>query len=101
MSAKKSTDDSGQMTKDFLFKNKKGLHMRPAAEFVKVASRFKCNIFVEKDGEKVNGKSIMGVVMLAAGEGSKLKVSAEGHDAAQAMEELDNLFASNRVFNED
>ena len=75
--------------------------MRPAAEFVKVASRFKCNIFVEKDGEKVNGKSIMGVVMLAAGEGSKLKVSAEGHDAAQAMSELDVLFASNKVFNED
>lgn len=101
MSAKKVTDESGAMVKQFVFTNKRGLHMRPAAEFVKVASRFACNIFVEKDGERVNGKSIMGVIMLAAGEGSKLKVFAEGHDAAQALAELEVLFQSNRTFNEE
>jgi phosphotransferase system HPr (HPr) family protein len=52
--------------------NKLGIHARPAAMFVKTANRFACDIFVEKDGEKVNGKSIMGLMMLAAGPGSKL-----------------------------
>jgi len=67
--------------------------------FVKVANRFACNIFVEKDGEKVNGKSIMGLMMLAAGPGSKLKIHAEGHDASQALAELETLLA--RKFDED
>ena len=60
------------MTKEFLVSNKLGIHARPAAMFVKTANRFACDIFVEKDGEKVNGKSIMGLMMLAAGPGSKL-----------------------------
>ena len=51
--------------------NKLGIHARPAALFVKVANRFTCNILVEKDGEKINGKSIMGLMMLAAGPGSQ------------------------------
>src|SRR6476646_12160107 len=79
--------------------NKLGIHARPAAMFVKVANRFKCNVFVEKDGEKVNGKSIMGLMMLAAGPGSKLKVHAEGHDASAALAELETLL--NRKFDED
>ena len=100
MSAKKLADDgSWLMTKELLVINKLGVHARPAAMFVKVANRFKCNIFVEKDGEKVNGKSIMGLMMLAAGPGSKLTVHAEGHDAIQALEELEILLS--RKFDEE
>jgi phosphocarrier protein len=91
MSAKKLEDDGELMTREFTVSNKLGIHARPAALFVKVANRFKCNIFVEKDGEKVNGKSIMGLMMLAAGPGSKLKVYAEGNDASQALTEIQSL----------
>jgi phosphocarrier protein len=98
MSAKKTADD-GLMTRELLVSNKLGIHARPAAMFVKIANRFNCNIFVEKDGEKVNGKSIMGMMMLAAGPGTKLKVHAEGHDASQALAELETLV--NRKFDED
>ena len=99
MSAKKLTDDNGIMTKDFVVLNKLGIHARPAAMFVKTANRFSCDIFVEKDGEKVNGKSIMGLMMLAAGPGSKLKVHAEGQDASAALTELETLIK--RKFDED
>jgi phosphocarrier protein HPr len=99
MSAKKATDEAALMTKEFLVSNKLGIHARPAAMFVKVANRFACDIFVEKDGEKVNGKSIMGLMMLAAGPGSKLKVYANGHDALQALIELETLVK--RKFDED
>ena len=80
------------MTRDFHIANKLGIHARPAALFVKTANRFTCEIFVEKDGEKVNGKSIMGLMMLAAGPGSKLTIHANGHDASQALAELEALF---------
>src|SRR5690242_15242358 len=99
MSAKKATDGSDLMTKELLVSNKLGIHARPAAMFVKVANRFSCDIFVEKDGEKVNGKSIMGLMMLAAGPGSKLKVHANGHDASQALIELEILIK--RKFDEE
>src|SRR5258707_1270311 len=99
MSAKKIADDIGLMTKELLVSNKLGIHARPAASFVKVANRFHCNIFVEKDGEKVNGKSIMGLMMLAAGPGSKLTVHAEGRDANQALVEIEDLF--HKKFNEE
>src|ERR1700759_2566678 len=92
MSAKKMADGNWLMTKELMVSNKLGIHARPAAMFVKVANRFSCNIFVEKDGEKVNGKSIMGLMMLAAGPGSKLTLIAQGHDAAQALADLDTLF---------
>ena len=99
MSAKKTTDGNALMTKELLVSNKLGVHARPAAMFVKIANRFTCNIFVEKDGEKVNGKSIMGLMMLAAGPGSKLTVHAEGHDASAAIAELELLM--NRKFDEE
>jgi phosphocarrier protein HPr len=99
MSAKKLPDDGSLMRKELLVSNKLGIHARPAAMFVKVANRFACNIFVEKDGEKVNGKSIMGLMMLAAGPGSKLTVFAEGHDASAAIAELEHLL--NRKFDEE
>ena len=98
MSAKALTVGSSTMTKDFLVSNKLGIHARPAAMFVKTANRFSCDIFVEKDGEKVNGKSIMGLMMLAAGKGSKVKFIATGDDAAQMLAELEQLFA--RKFDE-
>ena len=79
------------MTKELIVSNKLGIHARPAALFVKTANRFTSDIFVEKDGEKVNGKSIMGLMMLAAGPGSKLVVYAEGPDAAKALVEIENL----------
>ena len=92
MSAKKLPGADPIMTKDFVVSNKLGIHARPAAMFVKTANRFTCEIFVEKDGEKVNGKSIMGLMMLAAGPGSKVTVSAQGNDASQALAELETLF---------
>lgn len=87
------------MSRDFMVHNKLGIHARPAAMFVKTANRFRCDIFVEKDGEKVNGKSIMGLMMLAAGPGSKLTVSAQGQDASQALAELETLLE--RKFDEE
>ena len=99
MSSKKPSDSGKPVTKELVVTNKLGIHARPAAMFVKVANRFKCEVFVEKDGEKVNGKSIMGLMMLAAGPGSKLTVEAEGHDASQAIAELETLLK--RKFDED
>ena len=91
----------GALTTDrrFHVANKLGIHARPAALFVKTANRFSCDIFVEKDGEKVNGKSIMGLMMLAAGPGSKLTVHAQGHDASQALAEIETLIK--RKFDEE
>jgi len=99
MSAKTTADHGSAMTKDFQVSNKLGIHARPAAMFVKTATRFTCDVFVEKDGERVNGKSIMGLMMLAAGPGSKLTVSAEGPDALQALAEIDALMK--RKFDEE
>ena len=72
-------------------RNPYGLHARPAAEFVKLSSRFTSKVYVEKDGLEVNGKSIMGVMMLAAECGSSLKIVAVGEDASQAVEALAEL----------
>jgi phosphocarrier protein len=75
--------------------NKLGIHARPAAQFVKIASRFSSDIRVEKDGEEVDGKSIMGLMMLAAGHGSILRISAEGSDAEDALSALEDLVTRN------
>ena len=77
--------------KDLVILNKLGMHARPSARFVKISNRYKADIFVEKDGEQVNGKSIMGLMMLAAGQGSKLRVTAEGPDAQAAIADLEQL----------
>ena len=86
-------------TREITVINKLGIHARPAAMFVKTANKFESNITVEKDGEQVNGKSIMGLMMLAAGQGSKLVITAEGHDAEAAVRELESLF--HRKFDEE
>jgi len=91
MSAARKPGDQPEITKEMVVQNKLGVHARPSAMFVKTASRFDCDILVEKDGEVVNGKSIMGMMMLAAGPGSKIQVHARGEDAAQAIHELDAL----------
>ncbi len=85
--------------KDFTILNKLGIHARPAAQFVKTANRFESDIFVEKDGEEVDGKSIMGLMMLAAGNGSIISVSVEGPDADAALAAIEDLI--NRKFEED
>jgi phosphocarrier protein len=90
MSAKK-LPNSEFLIKELTISNKLGIHARPAALFVKTANRFACEIFVEKDGEKINGKSIMGLMMLAAGPGSKVILHVRGTDAAQAIAELEAL----------
>ena len=86
-------------TRELTILNKLGIHARPAAQFVKTASRFQCEVRVEKDGEEVDGKSIMGLMMLAAGHGSVIMVSADGADAAQALDALADLVA--RKFEEE
>jgi phosphocarrier protein HPr len=68
--------------------NEEGLHARPAAKFVRLASRYACEISVEKDDEEINGKSIMGLMMLAAAQGCTIRVTAEGEDAEDALEKI-------------
>ena len=77
--------------RELTIKNKLGIHARPAAQFVKTASKFSSEISVEKDGEEVDGKSIMGLMMLAAGHGSAILVSAEGDDAEAALDAIEDL----------
>jgi len=74
--------------------NKAGLHARPAAEIVKLAARYASDITVVRDELEVNGKSIMGVMMLAAECGSTLQLKAEGPDAAEALDALEQLIES-------
>ena len=79
-------------TKALIVKNDMGVHARPAAMIVRVANRFTSDLFVEKDDEVVDGKSIMGLMMLAAGSGSIMNFTAEGEDAQQMMVEIEDLF---------
>lgn len=72
-------------------RNRLGLHARPAAQFVRCASRFGAEIFVSRDSIEVNGKSIMGVMMLAAEQGAEIRIRAEGADAEEAVRELAEL----------
>ena len=88
-----------KVEKEITILNRLGLHARPAAMFVRVATRYRAEIWVDKEGEQVNGKSIMGLMMLAAGQGSKLHIRAEGSDAAEAVRDLEALIKTR--FNED
>jgi len=81
----------GRIEREVQIVNRAGMHARPAAEFVKTAGRFRAEILVEKDGLEVNGKSIMGVLMLAAEQGSTLRLAADGADAEEAIEALSSL----------
>jgi phosphocarrier protein len=99
MGALKDQATGAKLVKELTVANKLGLHARPAAMFVRVANRFESEILVEKDGEEINGKSIMGLMLLAAGCGSRLKVTAIGSDAANALKEIEELIA--RKFDEE
>lgn len=74
--------------------NTLGLHARPATMFVQLAAGFSSEITVEKDGETVNGKSLMGLLMLSAGRGSKINVAAEGEDSELAIKAIEELINS-------
>jgi len=95
MSASKGTKIKREMT----VVNKLGIHARPAAMFVKTANKFDCEVLVEKDGDVINGKSIMGLMMLAAGPGSRILVTAQGDDATKALDDLEALIK--RKFDEE
>lgn len=82
-------------TAEFTVTNKLGIHARPAAQFVKTASQYSCDIQVEKDDEQADGKSIMGLMMLAAGHGSVLNITTDGDDADDALKALGDLIARN------
>jgi phosphocarrier protein HPr len=80
-----------RLERTFLIVNTLGLHARAAAQLVQTANRFRSDIRVEKDGTQVNGKSIMGVLTLAAAKGAQILVSCEGEDAESGMEALSRL----------
>ena len=77
--------------KEFIIKNRLGLHARAAAQLVQLANRFQSDVLVRKDGLEVNGKSIMGILMLAAPKGSKIEVIVRGEDAEEVMNALGEL----------
>jgi phosphocarrier protein HPr len=81
----------GMESQTFTIRNRLGLHARAAALLVKTANRFEANVMIEKDGVEVNGKSIMGILMLAASRGSKITVRVEGNKAGEALQTLGKL----------
>jgi len=95
----KKADASDKVIKEMTILNRLGLHARPCSKFVKLCNLFKCEIWVEKDSEQVNARSIMGLMMLAAGQGSKITVICEGVDAAEASAAIEKLILSK--FDED
>jgi phosphocarrier protein len=97
--AQERSEGLAKITKELVVVNKLGIHARPAAMFVRTANKFECQVYVEKDGERVNGKSIMGLMMLAAGQGSRLTLCLEGEDAAKALGEIEALLK--RKFDEE
>lgn len=95
MKDKKQTAASAQgLARDFKITNKFGMHARPAALFVKTAGRFGSDIMVEKDGTTVSGKSIMGLLTLELHQGATLRVTADGPDAKEALQALEQLIAN-------
>ncbi len=98
-SAAKNKASGPTVVRDLVIGNKLGLHARPAAMFVRIANRFASDIQVEKDGEEINGKSIMGLMLLAAGCGSRLTVTVTGGDAEDMVKALEELIA--RKFDEE
>ena len=88
-----------QISHDTVIINKLGMHARAAAKFVKLASTFSSKIELERKKQRVNGKSIMGVMMLAASQGSHVTIHADGEDARESIDQLDELI--NNRFDED
>jgi phosphocarrier protein len=82
------------ISKDFTIKNELGLHARPSAQLTQIAGRYESEVFIAKNGRRVNAKSIMGVMMLAAGPGSTVTVDADGPDEQQALDAIGALISS-------
>ena len=80
-----------KVIKEVIIKNSQGLHARPAAMLVQMASKYNAGITLDKDGEKVNAKSIMGILVLGAQQGSKIVIEADGLDAIAAVDEIEKL----------
>lgn len=87
-------DSNTRVTRELTVVNKLGIHARPASMFVRVANQFDSEVLVEKDGETVNGKSILNLMLLAAGPGCRIRVSAEGADAVEAVDRIESLIKS-------
>ena len=92
MSKSEAAANSQTLTRELVVQNKMGIHARPAAMVVRITNKFKAEVLVEKDEEQVNGKSIMGLMMLAAGRDSKVKFIATGADAEAMLAEIEALF---------
>ncbi len=82
------------ISRDFVINNKLGLHARPSAQLTQTAAKFESEVWIAKNGRRVNAKSIMGVLMLAAGQGSIVTVDADGPDEAEAVAALGALIES-------
>ncbi len=95
MTTQETSDSNETLSKELVVQNKMGIHARPAAMIVRIANTYSGEVWVDKDDEQVNGKSIMGLMMLAAGKGSKLTIRAEGpmEDAEKMLLDLEDLFA--------
>ncbi|MCG5054587.1 MAG: HPr family phosphocarrier protein [Myxococcales bacterium] len=83
-----TTAGPGALRRKAKIRNKLGMHARAAVKFVQLAARFESEIFVEKEGEQVNGKSIMGLLTLVAAHGMEIEILAEGADASEAVDQL-------------
>jgi phosphocarrier protein len=83
------------ISREFTINNKLGLHARPSAQLTKTASQFAAEVWIAKNGRRVNAKSIMGVMMLAAGKGSSVVVDADGPDESAAVDAIGQLIDSN------
>lgn len=92
------SESNKQLSRTVVVKNKMGIHARPAAMIVRIANRYAGDVWVVKDTEQVNGKSIMGLMMLAAGNGSKLEFQIEDPDGESFLDEIQDLF--DRKFDE-
>lgn len=86
--------DNEAFSKEFVIKNRLGLHARAAAQFVRLVNKFTSDVTLSTDSFEINGKSILGVLSLAAVKGTKLTIAAKGLDAEQAMEEIETLVES-------
>lgn len=81
-----------KIKKEFIVKNAQGLHARPAALFVQIVSKYNSNVTVQKGSERINGKSIMGILTLGANKGTVLTVEVDGEDAENLIKEIEELF---------
>jgi phosphocarrier protein len=98
--ADNSNSSANAKTREFEVRNKYGIHARPAALIVKASSGFDADVTIEKDGNSVSGKSIMGLMSLEAGRGSVLRVTVSGEDCEEALDHLEELIVQ-RKFDED